>query len=136
MARFTTRLRVRRYEMDALGHVNNAVYVNYLEHVAVEHSDSLGLTFDKYRELGGVWVLRHMEIDYLRPAFGGDYLDLTTWLTQMRGVRAIRHYEIRRADQDELVLAAEALWVWVSFGTMRPRPIPAEVIAIFETQQE
>jgi len=90
MAQFTTRLRVRRYEMDALGHVNNAVYLNYLEHVAVEHSESLGLTYEKYRDLGGTWVLRRMEVDYLRPAVGGDQLDATTWLQQMRGVRAIR----------------------------------------------
>jgi acyl-CoA thioester hydrolase len=136
MAHFTTRLRVRRYEMDALGHVNNAVYQNYLEHAAVEHSDSLGLTFEKYREWGGTWVLRHMEIDYLRPAVGGDQLDVTTWLHEMRGVRAIRRYEIRKADGDKLILTAEALWVWVSFATMRPRPIPTDVIAIFEAQKE
>jgi acyl-CoA thioester hydrolase len=136
MARFTTRLRVRRYEMDALGHVNNAVYLNYLEHAAVEHSDRLGLTFERYRDLGGTWVLRHMQVDYLRPAFGGDELDVTTWLYEMRGVRAIRRYEIRRAGEDDLLLKAEALWVWVSFSTMRPRPIPQEVIAIFEAQKD
>lgn len=134
MARFTTRLRVRRYEMDALGHVNNAVYLNYLEHAAVEHSESLGLTYEKYRELGGTWVLRRMDVEYLRPAFGGDQLDVTTWLQEMRGVRAVRRYEIRRAGDDDLILTAEALWVWVSVATMRPRPVPAEVIAIFEAQ--
>jgi acyl-CoA thioester hydrolase len=136
MIRFTTRLRVRRYEMDALGHVNNAVYLNYLEHVAVEHSEALGLTYEKYRDLGGTWVLRRMELEYLRPAFGGDQLDVTTWLQDMRGVRAIRRYEIRRAGEDDLILTAEALWVWVSLATMRPRPVPAEVIAIFEAQKD
>lgn len=136
MARFTTRLRVRRYEMDALGHVNNAVYLNYLEHAAVEHSESLGLTYEKYRELGGTWVLRRMNVEYLRPAFGGDQLDVTTWLQEMRGVRAIRRYEIRRAGEEQPILEAEALWVWVGLTTMRPRPVPAEVIAIFEAQQD
>ena len=136
MAHFTTRLRVRRYEMDALGHVNNAVYLNYLEHVAVEHSESLGLTYEKYRDLGGTWVLRRMEVDYLRPAFGSDQLDVTTWLAEMRGVRAIRRYEIRRAGEDDFILTAEALWVWVSLTTMRPRPVPADVIAIFEAQKD
>ncbi|MBW4664206.1 MAG: acyl-CoA thioesterase [Chroococcus sp. CMT-3BRIN-NPC107] len=41
---FTTQLRVRHYEMDALGHVNNAVYQSYLEQAAIEHSEYLGLT--------------------------------------------------------------------------------------------
>ena len=136
MGRFTVRLRVRRYETDILGHVNNAVYLNYLEQAAVEHSDSLGLTYERYRELGGVWVLRHMKIDYLRSALKGDLLDITTWLHDMRGVRAMRRYEIRKADNDDLLLKAEALWVWVNFTTMRPRPIAPEVIAIFEANRE
>ncbi len=136
MSRFTMRLRVRRYETDVLGHVNNAVYLSYLEQAAVEHSDSLGLNLEHYRELGGVWVLRHMEIDYLRSALEGDLLDITTWLHEMRGVRAIRRYEIRRANDNELLLKAEALWVWVSFTTMRPRPIPQEVLAIFESAKD
>lgn len=136
MGRFTVRLRVRRYETDILGHVNNAVYLNYLEQAAVEHSDSLGLTYERYRELGGVWVLRHMELDYLRSARQGDQLDITTWLQEVRGVRAIRRYEIRRANEDDVVLQAEALWVWVSFATMRPRPIPQAVLDLFEATKE
>jgi len=44
MQTFTTQLRVRHYEMDPLGHVNNAVYQNYLEQAAIEHSEHLGFT--------------------------------------------------------------------------------------------
>jgi len=58
MQPFLTHLRVRHYEMDALGHVNNAVYQNYLEQAAIEHSESLGFTLERYWELGGLFVLR------------------------------------------------------------------------------
>ncbi|WP_100899300.1 acyl-CoA thioesterase [Nostoc flagelliforme] len=124
MLPFKTLLRVRHYEMDALGHVNNAVYQNYLEQAAIEHSEHLGLTLDVYRQVGGVFVMRRVEIDYLRPAVAGDTLEVTTWLKEMRGTRALRCYEIRKQNQDNLLVTAEALWVWVDAQTMRPRPIP------------
>jgi acyl-CoA thioester hydrolase len=131
MQLFKTLLRVRHYEMDALGHVNNAVYQNYLEQAAIEHSENLGLTLDVYREVGGVFVMRRVEIDYLRPAIAGDTLEVTTWLQEMRGTRAIRRYEIRKQNQDDLLVTAEVLWVWVESQTMRPRPIPSLILEKF-----
>lgn len=131
MQRFTTQLRVRHYEMDALGHVNNAVYQHYLEQAAIEHSEHVGLTLERYRELGGVWVLRKMAIEYLRAAVAGDRLDVTTWPEAMRGPRAVRRYEIRRQADDELLVTAEALWVWVELATMRPRVVPQVVLQAF-----
>ncbi len=136
MQPFKTLLRVRHYEMDALGHVNNAVYQNYLEQAAIEHSEYLGLTFDIYRELGGVFVMRRVEIDYLRPSVAGDTLEVTTWLKEMRGSRALRCYEIRKENQADLLVTSVALWVWVDTKTMRPRPIPSLLLDKFmQTQQ-
>jgi acyl-CoA thioester hydrolase len=136
MQTFKTQLRVRHYEMDALGHVNNAVYQNYLEQAAIEHSEHLGLSFDVYRELGGVFVMRRVEIDYLRPAVAGDTLEITTWLQEMRGTRALRYYEIRKENQEDLLVTAQALWVWVEAKTMRPRPIPSVMIDTFMQIQQ
>jgi acyl-CoA thioester hydrolase len=124
MEPFIVKLRVRHYEMDALGHVNNAVYLHYLEHAAIEHSEHLGFTMAGYRELKGAFVLRRMEIDYRRPAIAGDHLEIATWLQEMRGTRATRCYEIRRAGEADVLVSAEALWVWVETTTMRPKPIP------------
>lgn len=131
MKPFITQLRVRHYEMDALGHVNNAVYQSYLEQAAIEHSEHLGLTLDIYRELGGVFVMRRLEIEYLRPAVAGDILEIATWLQELRGPRAVRRYEIRKQGREPLLVTAEALWVWVEAATMRPRPIPKLIQAGF-----
>ncbi len=130
MKTFTTQLRVRHYEMDALGHVNNAVYQSYLEQAAIEHSEHLGLTLEAYRQLGSVFVMRRLAIDYLRPAIAGDFLDITTWVQEMRGSRAIRRYEIRKTD-NVLVVTAEATWVWVESTSMRPKAIPQNILNIF-----
>jgi len=132
MQPFTTHLRVRHYEMDAQGHVNNAVYQHYLEQVAIEHSEALGFGPERYRLLGGSFVMRRVTIDYLRPAFAGDRLALTTWLQEVRGTRAIRRYEIRRDGELDLLVSAEALWVWVDLTTRRPRAMPAEILDSFQ----
>jgi acyl-CoA thioester hydrolase len=131
MRPFTARLRVRHYEMDSLGHVNHAVYLHYLEQAAVEHSEHLGFTLERYQELGGVFVMRRLEIDYLRSAVAGDTLEITTWAHEMRGPRAIRRYEIRKQGQAELLVTAEALWVWIETSTMRPRAIPGVLLEAF-----
>jgi acyl-CoA thioester hydrolase len=117
--------------MDALGHVNNAVYQHYLEQAAIEHSEHLGFNHQKYQELGGVFVMRRVEIDYLRPAVAGDTLEVTTWLQQLRGPRAIRRYEIRKQGEDQLLVTAEVLWVWVDTQAMRPRAIPRQLLDAF-----
>lgn len=135
MQPFTTRLRVRHYEMDPLGHVNNAVYLNYLEQAAIEHSEHLGFTVERYRELRAVFVLRHIEIDYRRPAIAGDRLEIKTWLQEIRGPRAIRRYEIRKQAEDQLLVTAEALWVWIDLVTMRPRAIPKLLLEGFQANE-
>ena len=133
MQLFVTQLRVRHYELDTLGHVNNAVYLNYFEQAAIEHSEHLGLTLERYQELGGAFVLRRMEVDYLRSALAGDVLEITTWLQELRGPRAVRRYELRRQDESDLLVTAEALWVWVERATMRPRAIPADLVSQFQS---
>ncbi len=131
MTPFTTRLRVRHYEMDSLGHVNNAVYLHYLEQVAFEHSEALGFDLPRYAEIGGVFVLRKLAVEYLRPSVAGDTLELTTWIQEMRGPRAVRRYEVRKLDGPELVITAEALWIWVDAATMRPRVMPQVLVDAF-----
>lgn len=132
MQKFTTQLRVRHYELDTLGHVNNAVYQNYLEQTAIAHLEYLGFSLEKYPALGGAFVMRRITLDYLRPAFAGDILTITTWIESMRGTRSTRHYEIRCPGESELLVTAEALWVWVDIQAMRPRPIPKVFLELFE----
>jgi acyl-CoA thioester hydrolase len=54
-------------------------------------------------------------------------MTMQKFTTQLR----VRHYEIRLLGEENLVVKAEALWVWVDVATMRPRPIPADLLAAF-----
>src|SRR3712207_7954185 len=66
---FEAFFRVRFHEVDALGHLNNAAYLNYLEQAAIDHATYLGLDLPRLQELGGVFVARRHEIVFVRPTF-------------------------------------------------------------------
>jgi len=150
--RFAAYFRVRHYESDALGHVNNAAYLHYLEQAAIEHSTAAGYSNARYRELGALFVVRRHEIDYLSPAEPDDILEVVTWATEIRGARAIRAYEVYRhgeagmtttpvppdhllsaghVSDGELVVRAQTLWVYVDIASGRPRRIPPELATAF-----
>jgi acyl-CoA thioester hydrolase len=131
MQPFTTHIKVRHNEVDALGVVNNAIYQQYLEQAAVAHSEYLGFDLERYQSLGGVFVMRRIELEYLRAAVADDVLAITTWILEIRGACAIRRYEIRRQGEPDLLLTAEALWVWVDKDTLRPRAIPDVMLEAF-----
>lgn len=126
---FTLDFIVPATDIDELGHVNNAVYLRYVETVARAHSDSLGFTVVRFLETGAVPVVRMHRVTYHRPGKVGDLLTAHTRIATMAGVRAMRATRIMRGD--ELLVEAETDWVWVDPSTMRPMKIPAEVKAAF-----
>jgi acyl-CoA thioester hydrolase len=97
--RFAAYFRVRHYEADAVGHVNNAAYFHYLEQAAIEHSAAVGYPIGRYRKIGSLFIVRRHEIEYLRPASPGDVLEVVTWAAEIRGPRAVRAYEVYLRDQ-------------------------------------
>jgi acyl-CoA thioester hydrolase len=104
-------IRVRFHEVDALGHVNNAAYLNYLEQAAIDHAMLLGLDLETLRRLGGVFVARRHELVFLRPAYAGDVLRIVTWLGEPRGARVERRYLVFREDSAGLSAAMGACLV-------------------------
>jgi acyl-CoA thioester hydrolase len=128
---FTARWRVRSYELDSNGHVNNSVYLAYVEEVAVLHAESLG--FGKAWTVlhGGAWVVRKHEIVYHQPARYGDELELTTTLLAMRGARGVRQTAINRTDGTRLTDVTTE-WVWVRASDGRPMRVPLAMVEAFE----
>lgn len=127
---YELRLRVRTYEVDALGHVNNAVYLNYLEQAATEHAEALDFGRERLAALGGLFVVRRHEIDYLGAALMGDELHIITWPESIRGPRAVRRYEVRHAVTGKILVQASTVWAWLDLRG-RPRPVPREILDAF-----
>jgi acyl-CoA thioester hydrolase len=118
-------VRVRHHEMDALGHVNNAVYLNYVEEAAIDHARVRGYDEARWRELGGSWVVRKHEITYRAPAVAGDELVVTTRIVALDRARGTRRTTIER--DGVLLVEAVTEWVWIGLDG-RPRRLPPEVL--------
>ena len=96
MRSYTRRFRVRHYELDFFGHVNNAVYVQYMQEAAIESSTDLGLGPGFYASRGAGWVIRRLAVRYHLPAFYGDELEVKTWISGGRRASVTREYAITR----------------------------------------
>jgi len=123
--------RVRHYECDAYGHLNNANYVRYMQEAAFDASAAVGYSKDRYEAMGYLWLAHETEIEYLGAVGYGDTVEVKTWVGDFRRVRSRRFYEFRVAGSDQLVARARTDWVYIEKATERPAVVPPEMIDAF-----
>jgi len=123
MKKFTQSLKVRSYELDAQGHVNYAVYLNYLEFARVAALEQVGLRFDDYFKRGIYIVIVEVKIKYLAPATLGDELEITLEGISQGRTSATFKQEVINAKTGKKIVDAELVGVFINKeGT----PIPLE----------
>ena len=116
-------LKVRSYECDSYGHVNNANYLNYLEYARCEFLKEAGFDY-RAMILGGygVYVAR-IEIDYKKPAITDDELTIKSCPVKKGAVSGVIAQEIWRGD--DLLVEAKVTWAFVD-SKGQPTKIPAQ----------
>src|SRR5215210_462138 len=116
--------------IDELGHVNNAVWVQWIQQVAVAHWDAVA---DPVHKDAYYWVVVRHEIDYLRAAFPGDVMVARTWVADApQGARFDRHIEFTGPD-GRICVRAKTQWAIIDKALGRPIRVPADVVAPFIT---
>ena len=110
-------------DIDEQNHVNNTVYLRWVQEVASAHWRAVA-SADAQENIGWV-VLRH-EIDYNAPACRGDEVVLRTWVGKATRLTFERFTEIRRSG-GQLLSKARTLWCPINAQTGRPVRVPAEV---------
>lgn len=127
---FESVFRVRSHELDALGHVNHATYLNYFEQARYDALQEAGFSiFELARgKQGGVYVV-HVEVDYLRECRFGQNLRVQTRAESFRASSMTMHQELFREGDDLAdgpAVEARIVLVWVN-ERGRPTRIPREV---------
>ena len=116
--------------IDELGHVNNAVWVQWIQQVAVAHWDAFA---DASHRQAYYWVVVRHEIDYLRAAHEGDRVTGRTWVGDVpKGARFDRFMEFIGKDGRQCV-RSRTQWAIIDKALGRPVRVPTEVIAPFMT---
>ena len=124
---FEQTITVAAGDLDELHHVNNVVYLRWVQDIATAHWAAIAPA-DALASVA--WVARRHEIDYLSAATLGDTLVVRTWVGQAHGLTFERLTEIRRAG-GQVVARARTLWVPIDRGTGRPRRVSDEVRGLF-----
>jgi acyl-CoA thioester hydrolase len=120
--------------IDENGHVNNVVYIQWMQDIAVEHYTSIGGIAAQGD--GAAWFIRAHRIEYFLPAFAGEEIEIRTWVENIRRVRSLRKYEFIRKSDGKVLAKGETDWVFVDARTGAPRAIPEEVSKVFALSQE
>lgn len=123
--------RVRHYECDAYGHLNNANYLRYMQETAMDASAAVGYDAKRYSEINRHWIIRQTDIEYLHPVGYGGTVEVKTWVVDFHRVRSIRAYEVRALGSDELVARAYTDWVFLDTTNNRPCSILPEMVEAF-----
>ena len=113
--------------IDELGHVNNAVWVQWIQQVAVAHWEAAAAPAHKDAYF---WVVVRHEIDYLRAAHEGDAVTARSWIGEAQGARSDRFVEFIGPDGKACV-RARTQWAIIDKASGRPIRVPAEVVAPF-----
>ena len=125
---FELDIRIKPDDIDELGHVNNVVYLSWVQDVAVAHWAFLTTPHHRAHY---VWVALRHEIDYAAQALLSDEISARTWTGLARGLRCARHTEIIRREDKKVLATAVTFWCPLHRASGRPTRLPAEIAAYF-----
>jgi acyl-CoA thioester hydrolase len=129
---FECTVSVEAADIDLMGHVNNIVYLHWVQEVATAHWRSLAGEDDQKTVL---WVVSRHEIDYKHPALLGDEVLLRTWVGSVKGLTFERHTQVQRAADKQILAVARTLWIPVNASTRRPQRLSAALKAQFSVEE-
>jgi acyl-CoA thioester hydrolase len=120
---FESEIIVTADHIDELHHVNNVVYLQWVQDVALAHWETVSQEIrEKYN-----WVALRHEIDYKSPAFLSEILIAKTWVQSFEGVKSIRVVQILRKHDSRLLAEAKSTWCILNSATGKPTKIGEDV---------
>jgi acyl-CoA thioester hydrolase len=128
---FELEIAVEPGDIDELGHVNNVVYLRWVQDVATAHWYSVAPAAEQVRLR---WIVLRHEIDYKRAALPGETVVARTWVGKASRIKFERHTELVRASDRSLLAKALTVWCPIDAVTTRPVEVSAEVRASFSVE--
>jgi acyl-CoA thioester hydrolase len=120
-------------DIDGLGHVNNVVYLRWVQDIAIAHWKAEASAADQEKLL---WIVVRHEIDYKQPARLGDVILAKTWVGAATRIRFERHTEMLRASDGVLLARARTVWCPIDALTGKLVGVSAELRARFSVAQK
>ena len=103
---FDLKIQVQPEHIDVLGHVNNVVYIQWMQDVAESHIETLGLGLAEYIQLKHAMVAVEHHVQYRKAALEGEEIILRTWLDDINALYSSRQYAFYRPKDQNICLLA------------------------------
>ena len=127
MKSFSWPVRIYYEDTDAGGVVFYANYLKFFERARTEYLRALGFEQDRLIEDAQViFVVRSVQVDYLKPARFNDMLEVTASVSQAKKTSFVFAQQVKRAD--ELLCQGDIRIACLDVNTMRPKAIPPEIL--------
>jgi YbgC/YbaW family acyl-CoA thioester hydrolase len=110
---FTTQIRVRSYELDSFGHVNNATYLQYLEAARCDHLLQVGLSFNDFKQWSAFPLVVEAHLHYRQTLKADDLIEVRGVFQEWKRSSFAVEYEVVE-DDGSLVLTARMVFVFVN----------------------
>lgn len=118
-------LEVGAQDIDAYDHVNNAVYLTWLDRAAWSHSAALGIPLEQCLEVRRGMAALRTEIDFARAALAGDRVRVATWIAESDGrLRVGRRFQVVRAADGVTLARARTEYVCINLDSGRAARMP------------
>jgi acyl-CoA thioester hydrolase len=128
---FATQRRVLWQDIDQAQHVNNAVYVSYIEDCGFQLVKHFNWSQQRMRDEGFAILIRKHHVQYVQPALLDDELEISSYVYDVRRASATRYYAIKRVSDGALLAQVNSLGVWVNLKTGTPARWPEQFLADF-----
>jgi acyl-CoA thioester hydrolase len=122
---FVASVRVRSYELDSFGHVNNSVYLNYLEEARSEYLRTVGLSFNDFVPHGVHLVIVESHVKYITPSRYGDEIRIAGRFRDVTPVSLTIDYRLTDPTTGRVIATAWTRGAFVNAQTGRPTRAPA-----------
>ena len=122
--KFEIAIRPVPQDVDELGHVNNVVYLRWVQDAAVAHWRSRTTPSEQAKIF---WVVLRHEIDYKHPSFSGDRLIARTWVGIATDLEFERFTEILRENDNRLLARARTVWCPINAKTGKPLRVSPDI---------
>ncbi|WP_367277102.1 acyl-CoA thioesterase [uncultured Acinetobacter sp.] len=114
-------IQVQPEHIDGLGHVNNVVYMQWMQEVTTAHIEAIGLGLKQYHALKHAMVAVEHQVQYRKAAFLDDKIILRTWLSDLNSLYSIRQYAFYRFEDQSLLFTGLTKWACIEIATGHPK---------------
>ena len=128
---YEIQLKVTEGDLDAMQHVNNVRYLQWVQDVAEAHWKKVAQPewLENY-----AWVVLNHFIEYKKPALLGDEVKITTHVHENTGPKSNRLVRIHNAKTEQLLVQASTWWCLLDAKTGRPLRVTDELVRAFQVE--